>query len=172
MKRRISRSGGHLTDGLLAVRTFVIPAVVLRDTIEFLRDVGREGFEGFVLWGGERVEQALFEFRSAIIPNQRAMLTDNGLLVTVEGQALFEVNQQLHERGEILAAQVHSHPTEAYHSSTDDQFAMATLVGALSIVIPDFARYAPADMEQWACYRLSAAGRWDSAATDTRIELR
>lgn len=160
-----------MKDGLLAVRTFVIPAEVLRNTIEFLREVGREGFEGFVLWGGERTSRDRFEFRSSIIPEQCARLTEEGLLVTVEGQALFEVNKLLHGRGEILGAQVHSHPTRAYHSSTDDQFPIVTLVGALSIVIPDFARNAPADVEAWACYRLSGASRWELAGSDTKVEI-
>ena len=160
-----------MKDGLLAVRSFVIPVHVLRDTLEFLRNVGRDGFEGFVLWGGRRISQDRFVFCSALIPKQHAMRTESGLLVVVEGLALFEVNRQLHSRGEILAAQVHSHPTRAYHSSTDDEFPMVTLLGALSIVVPDFAENAPEDIEKWACYRLSRAAKWVLVSSETEIVI-
>jgi hypothetical protein len=99
------------------------------------------------------------------------MVTQNGLLVMVEGAALFQVNKSVHERGEILAAQVHSHPTAAYHSPTDDTFPLVTLVGALSVVIPDFARNAPADFDRWAWYRLSRRTRWEPASKNTSIEV-
>lgn len=157
--------------GILDVRTFVIPSAVIRDTISFLREVGAEGFEGFALWGGKLVTETRFEFRSAVIPKQRASMTRNGLLVTVAGHALFEVNKVMHGRGETLGAQVHSHPTEAYHSATDDQYPMVTLVGALSIVIPDFASAEPPDVERWAYYRLSEASRWELIDQNTTVEI-
>jgi hypothetical protein len=157
-------------NGLLGVTTFRIPEPILDETIKFLREVGSEGFEGFVLWGGT-IENGAFRFKTSIVPKQRAMLTPNGLLVTVEGEALFEVNRTLHERGEILGAQVHSHPTEAYHSSTDDQFPMVTLLGALSLVIPDFAKNAPNDIDEWAWFRLSKMARWENALETTSIEI-
>ena len=161
-----------MKDGLLGVRTFIVPVSIIEGTVAFLREVGVEGFEGFVLWAGTLVAAGRFEFRSFVVPEQRAMMTDTGLLVTVEGKALFMVNKSLHERGEILAAQVHSHPTSAYHSSTDDTYPLATLVGALSIVVPDFARNAPADLDRWAWYRLSRSGKWDSALKNTLVEFK
>jgi len=160
-----------MKNGLLAVRTFIIPSHVLVETISFLRRVGGEGCEGFVVWGGQFVDNETFRFRTAIIPAQHASMTESGLLVTVGGQALFEVNRTLHEQSQILAAQVHSHPTEAYHSSTDDTFPLATLVGALSIVVPDFARNAPDDMDQWAWYRLSKQGKWILPSADTQVDI-
>jgi hypothetical protein len=160
-----------MKDGLLAVRTFLIPMSILSTTIEFLRRVGRDGCEGFVLWSGALAEREKFVFRSCIIPDQKAMATESGLLVTVDGKSLFEVNKNVHERGEILAAQIHSHPTTAYHSSTDDSYPLVTLLGALSIVIPDFAWNAPADVDEWAWYRLSRRGKWDPASKDTWVEI-
>ncbi|WP_245320086.1 hypothetical protein [Bradyrhizobium sp. LMTR 3] len=58
-----------------------------------------------------------------------------------------------------LVAQIHSHPGRAYHSSTDDAYAIATTVGCLSLVIPDVAR-APFDLANIASYRLDRAGVW------------
>lgn len=166
--------------GLLDVRTFVIPEGILLGTIQFLQRVGGKGHEGFALWsgalepvgaGGVRAARERFNFSSLIVPEQYAMSTERGLLVTVPGEALFEVNKAVHERGEILGAQVHSHPTDAYHSDTDDEFPLVTLVGALSIVIPSFGRNAPEDIDEWAWYRLSKRARWEPASKTTAIEI-
>lgn len=160
-----------MKDGLLGVRTFVIPGAVLAETISFLRKAGTRGNEAFVLWSGILTGPRSFRFASVLIPEQRAMETEHGLLVTVEGEALFQVNKAVHERHEILAAQVHTHPTSAYHSTTDDTFPLVTLVGALSIVLPDFARKAPRDIDRWAWYRLSRGAKWEPASTDTKVEI-
>ena len=157
--------------GLLSVRSFIIPSSILADTIRFLQAVGVHGYEGFVLWGGVSTTPKEFRFTSVIIPTQNASITDDGLLVTVDGNALFQVNKTLFERGETLGAQVHSHPTDAYHSSTDDQFPLATLLGSLSVVIPNFAREAPLDFEAWAFYRLTGPRKWDSTSKRTTIVL-
>ncbi|MFL5562029.1 MAG: hypothetical protein ACJ79K_11185 [Gemmatimonadaceae bacterium] len=155
-----------MKDGLLSVRTFIVPVSILVETIAFLRDMGGHGCEGFVLWSGTLLDSASFHFDCAIIPSQSASVTSAGLLVTVDGEALFQVNKAIHERGEILGAQVHSHPTSAYHSATDDDFPLATLLGALSVVIPNFAREAPKDLDEWAWYRLTGFRRWDPTSDD------
>jgi hypothetical protein len=155
--------------GLLEINHFIISIGVLRETIQFLKEVGLAGEEGFVLWGGTAESRTTFRFTTAIVPDQRALRTDHGLLVVVDGEALFKVNKTLYERGEILAGQVHSHPTSAYHSDTDDHYPLVTLVGALSVVLPDFARNAPNDLRVWAWYRLQEYGRWLSISQNTRV---
>lgn len=157
--------------GLLAVRKFLIPAAILAETIPVLQEVGKAGYEGFALWGGVHVDAEIFRFTRVIIPQQRAFVTSRGLLVMVDGQALFEVNRTLYQSGELLGGQVHTHPTSAYHSSTDDHYPLVTLLGALSVVIPDFARNAPTDLEFWAWYRLAEYGSWRAAADNTEIVL-
>ena len=151
------------------VRTFRIQEHVLADTIKFLKEVGEAGYEGFVLWGGQQQEPSNFLIASAVIPDQRAVATEHGLLVMVDGQALFEVNRELHQRNEVLAGQVHTHPTTAYHSSTDDHLPLVTLLGAISLVLPDFAKYAPADGSAWAWYRLADYGIWEPATHTTVV---
>jgi hypothetical protein len=156
-------------EGLLGVRTFFIQVDVLNKTIRFLQEVGADGYEGFVLWAGKMESPDTFRFRTALIPEQDAMMTEGGLLVVVDGEALFNINKDVHQRGEILGAQVHSHPTSAYHSSTDDQYPLVTLLGALSVVLPDFAKNAPSDMKAWAWYRLADYGIWEPAGHNTKV---
>lgn len=149
------------------VDVFVVPKWIVEATCRSLREAGARKREGFVLWGGDFRSESEFEFRSAIRPAQASMSSDDGLLVYVEGEALFEVNRDLYRRGETLAAQVHSHPGEAYHSDTDDLFPMVTLLGGLSIVVPDFARQI--DPEQWAIYRLVGEGLWNPIDAATKL---
>jgi hypothetical protein len=157
--------------GLLGVRTFVLPRAIVAETVQFLQKVGAGGFEGFALWAGTFDAPKRFRFSTCVIPEQRAMLTQSGLLVTVSGKALFDVNKALHARGEILAAQIHSHPRAAYHSDTDDAYPLVTLVGGLSVVVPDFARNAPADIDEWAWYRLSNRAKWEPTTERTTVEI-
>lgn len=157
---------------LAAVTRFRIPRHVLNDTLDVLREAGREGHEAFVVWGGTVSEdQTAVTFRTAMAPAQTAHKTRDGLLVTVDGAALFTINRTMYQRGEILAGQVHSHPTDAYHSGTDDHYPLVTLAGALSVVVPDFAAHAPNDIGDWAWYRLVAAGEWAQLNRADRVEI-
>ncbi len=125
---------------LADVDEFFVPLDLVEGTLKRLRAAGRRGYEAFVLWGGvlDADDPTRFSLTDSYLPEQSTMTTDSGLLVLIDGEALFRVNRAFHERGLILAAQVHSHPTSAYHSDTDDAFAMVTLIGGLSGVVPDF----------------------------------
>jgi hypothetical protein len=79
--------------------------------------------------------------------------------VSVPGDELHRINMWLHRHRLRLIAQIHSHPTEAYHSDTDDRYAIATSLGSISIVIPDFA-VRPFQLEDCAAYRLSNRPWW------------
>jgi hypothetical protein len=125
-----------------------------------------------VVWGGQPSDDGLtLTFTCAVWPTQTASSGPDGLLVVVEGDALFALNKHLYERGALLAGQVHTHPGSAYHSSTDDDFPLVTLVGGLSLVIPDFARGGLADWESWAFYRLEALGQWRELDADRHVRF-
>jgi hypothetical protein len=172
MRRGPTRPGSDVGSPLAAVTTFRIPRLALTDTLAVLRDAGREGHEAFVVWGGTiSDDQTAVTFGTVMAPPQTAHKTRDGLLVTVDGNALFAINRAMYSRGEILAGQVHSHPTDAYHSGTDDHYPLVTLAGALSVVVPDFAAHAPDDIGSWAWYRLVAAGEWARLTRADRVEI-
>ena len=156
---------------LQGVSHFIVPVTLANETLSVLRRAGEQGNEAFVLWGG-RIDGEVLEFESAIVPPQTAHRTPHGLLVTVEGSALFQVNKELYQRGQLLAGQVHSHPTDAYHSDTDDCHSLVTLTGALSVVIPDFARGGLESVSRWAWYRLTGQGEWAELTRSDKVELR
>lgn len=138
------------------VRLFRIPATVISETREALWQAGRGGHELFVLWSGT-VSGECFTVRTSHVPEQTSYRTVSGLLVRVGGEALHELNVWLYERQETLAAQVHGHPTEAFHSATDDTFPIVTALGGLSIVAANFARDGLLTREA-AVFRLSDSG--------------
>ncbi len=95
---------------------------------------------------------------NAFVPPQTPIQDEDGVGYFVDGDALFQLNRALAESALQLIAQVHSHPGKAYHSSTDDRFAIVTADGGLSLVVPDSGE-APPDLGRWAVYRLSGS-KW------------
>jgi hypothetical protein len=144
--------------GFLDVTSVQVPyehTVLVQD---HLRAAGREGLEGIALWAGERAGTT-FRVRHTLVPRQQGTRSAQGLSVAVGPEELHRVNVWLYENRLQLIAQVHSHPTEAYHSDTDDAYPIATTIGCLSLVVPDFAR-GPFLLTECAVYRLGADGRW------------
>lgn len=155
---------------LATATLFALPSVLLDATLDVLRDAGSRGCEAFAVWGAT-IDDGLVQFTTMVVPDQVAHQTDDGLLVTVDGDALFHINKTLYERNEILAAQVHSHPTGAFHSDTDDCFSLVTLTGALSLVVPDFGRDRLDGMHGWAWFRLVGQGKWSPLTSADRITI-
>lgn len=138
--------------------TFNVTKSIVETTVRTLRSAGSEGYEIFVLWSG-CLDGTVFEIRTAHVPPQKSYQLETGLLVRIEGGALHALNAWLFEHGEILGVQVHAHPTDAYHSETDDTYPVVTTVGALSVVAPNFASGGLLT-DLTAAYRLTRAG-WD-----------
>lgn len=151
------------TAALSAVRKVIIPESALGTVVAFMRSAGQIGCEALALWVGEQ-ECERFAVRQAYIPEQRCIRGEGGLLVHVDEAALHQMNVWLFENGYTIVAQLHSHPTAAYHSETDDLFPIATKRGSFSIVVPDFARDS-FHFRDCAVYRLDEIG-W--AAVDAK----
>jgi len=155
---------------LTEVLEFTVPLLIIEQTLEPLRAAGANGCEAFVLWGGRLEEHGRrLAFECAYVPEQTTSRTSDGLLVVVEGDALFRVNRAFYERGLILSAQIHSHPTDAYHSATDDAFPLMTLTGGLSGVVPDFGAAGRDGLSGWAWYRLIGPAEWISVDAEASI---
>ncbi len=140
------------------VKTVTLSESVLAETNQALRMYGERGYEGFVLWFGTIEDQCAYVER-VYVPTQDSIQSEEGVGYLVSNNTLFELNKFLSETGLRMIAQVHSHPGRAYHSATDDQYAVVTIEGGLSLVVPYFAR-GPADIMQWAVYRLNH-GFWN-----------
>ena len=145
--------------GLCDVTRVHLPRRLIESAMDHLRHVGRQGCEGFAVWAGT-LNSPDFEVTHTIIPQQKAIRSRDGICVVVEPDGLHQLNVWLYENGCTLLAQIHSHPGEAYHSGTDDDFPVVTIVGGLSLVVPDFA-IRPFSLDTTAVYRLSPTATWE-----------
>lgn len=143
---------------LLKVTRIDVPRDVVEAVQQHLREAGEASCEGVAFWAGELAGDH-FSVRAALVPAQIRSRTEDGVSVLVTGEELFRMNVWLHKNKLMLVAQLHSHPSDAYHSETDDEYSIMTQAGGLSIVVPDFAR-APFSLKSAAVYRLDAEGRW------------
>ena len=142
---------------LSEVQQFIISPDVVRETVKSLRYVGGQQLECLVLWLGKVEGNRAFVIH-AFTPPQESISSEDGVGYFVSGNTLFSLNQALAESGLRLLAQVHSHPTDAYHSETDDRYAIVTAEGGLSLVVPDFGAGSQNPLD-WAVYRLTD-GDW------------
>ena len=139
------------------VTTYYVPQTVLDETRAFLYQRGLLGCEGAALWIAEP-QETVAHITRLFVPKQRCIKTPWGIAVELTEEAHYTLTDHL-EPGERIAIRIHSHPHEAYHSQRDDANAVITHEGAISIVVPDFARE-PLDFTICAAYRLAHGRGW------------
>lgn len=150
-----------------------LAAEVLSDTRELLREAGAQGLESAVVWVGRVTGVDTAEVLAAMRPRQVSYRTDEGVGVEVPQDALFELIAAL-PPGVVVLARVHTHPGAAYHSELDDTNMLIAHDGALSIVVPDFAR-APIDLQRCSVNELRHGNGWvelDPVTVVERIKVR
>lgn len=155
--------------GFSSIKKLIIPLQKLEKIYEHLRTAGSHGMEGIGLLLGV-LEDDTFTVTTALVPRQSAYRTENGLLYHVEGEELHRINVWAYQNKLLLIAQIHSHPQEAFHSETDDSFAIVSSIGGFSIVVPNFAA-GPIDIRLWEVYRLEAAKGWTHISKQALIDL-
>jgi len=151
-----------MTQRLSDVTKITVPRSCVEQVHAHLRRVGAHGHEGLGLWVGGQNGPS-FRVSQALIPAQRHIRTADGICVITGPEELHRINVWLYKQRLVLIAQIHSHPGRAYHSSTDDAYAVATTVGCLSLVVPNFARE-PFELRRAASYRLDGRGTWREVA--------
>lgn len=137
----------------------LVPTSVVEHTLAFLRESGADrSAEGVALWLGQRLDDGI-TVTEAYIPGQIA--AEDYFRIPPDSMAA--LLRHLGEKRKFIAAQVHSHPREAFHSYADDTWAIVRHVGALSIVVPEFARSVSTNdfIAKTASFRLSRDNTWD-----------
>jgi len=134
------------------------PTRLVEQTLESLRAAGQRGTEGVVLWLAKRPLGANAVIVEAFIPEYTARAD----VFHIPPSGMTTLMTHLRTQKLALAAQVHSHPQLAFHSKADDAWAIVRHEGALSIVVPHFAREVTAEnfLKETATFRLSAEDRW------------
>lgn len=138
---------------------FTVPANVARVTHEHLCTKAREHVEAVVLWIGTFEPPTITR---VVVPEQE---TSVGRF-RVPLAARQSLARELAGTGQMVVAQVHSHPDLAFHSPIDDAEAIPRRVGAYSLVVPDFGVRDDL-LDGAALFQLDADGRWLPAPTTT-----
>jgi hypothetical protein len=115
--------------------TLFVSASIISETLSELQAVGRRQSECVVLWLGVRDGTGI-KVKSVWKPAQEA----DSDFFRIPESSMDELMKELRTRRYMIAAQVHTHPQRAFHSSADDTWAIVRHLGALSLVIPYFAQ--------------------------------
>lgn len=159
------------TSPLIYVRRFQLPRDLAEQCTETMRAHGRKGAEVFVALTATVIDDGrTVAFRRALVPEQTCYSSPEGLLVKIDGEAIFALNRECFEAGELLAGQIHAHPDRAYHSAADDKLALIRLPGGLSIVVPHFAA-GPLQPRRWSVNRLGEDGVWRRRPWRVKLKL-
>ena len=105
---------------------------ILQKTFSTLRECGRGECECAVYWIGPSQSNAVNGVEHPIHRRSPFGYELDDLWLT-------DFWKRLAASKHSVKAQVHTHPGEAFHSSTDDRWPIVSQEGFLSIVIPDFA---------------------------------
>jgi hypothetical protein len=130
---------------------------ILTATFRTLCECGRGKCECVVYWTGPASEALVDGFEHPV--HRRSPFgyeVDDGWLT--------EFWKRLAASSRSVKVQIHSHPAEAFHSKTDDEWPIVSQPGFLSIVVPDFATGAASLDTAW-IGRLQVDGTWRELAS-------
>lgn len=130
---------------------------IVEVTLGWLRDAGHTRRECVALWLGHR-GPATIDVVDAYRPEQTAEID----MFHIPRRGMTELHTALRQRRLMVAAQVHSHPAEAFHSKADDRWAIVRHEGALSLVVPRFALQTTTQnfLAHTKVYRFTATSLW------------
>lgn len=134
---------------------------VLDETFRTLRDCGRAECECAVYWTGPAIDDSVDRIEHPL--HRRSPFG-----YQVDDQWLTEFWGRLAKEERSIKAQIHTHPSLAFHSITDDQWPIVSQAGFLSIVIPDYATGMATFDRTW-IGRLTEDGRWREAAAPEQV---
>lgn len=142
------------------IETIRIPSRILSETKSYLQRFGRRHAEGYLCWAGSPLNESSVEIKSCIFPpNWKPADSSSGFVATGIRRA-FGIGQVAAQRGELIFAQVHSHPYEAFHSYIDDERPISHRPGFISVVVPRFGFVDMKDLTKCKVFEYLGLGRW------------
>jgi proteasome lid subunit RPN8/RPN11 len=149
----------------------ILPISVLEETLGLLREGARFTHERVALWlaptTGTTVLSEVYE------PHQENARD----FFHLPPESLRALMARLRAGRLKVAAQIHTHPGEAFHSKADARWAIVRHVSALSLVLPRFAATTTVAtfLDEVKTYELSEAGKWiltPNRGRDARLAIR
>jgi proteasome lid subunit RPN8/RPN11 len=144
-------------------RPLVCSHTVIETTLSVLQHYGKDCTEGVVLWLG-RPQGSRIAIAECYHPIQE--VESHSFHIPRDG--MDQLRDRLRADRLMVAAQVHTHPEEAFHSEADDRWAIVRHQGALSLVLPYFAlETTPAlFLNHCAIFALSPENEWQLVPPD------
>lgn len=141
----------------------VVPSALIASTLAALQEAGRAEHERVVLWLGRRGLDQTITVTESFVPAQMAEAD----YFHIPRSSIVAVFDRL-RNGSMIAAQVHSHPGPAFHSTADDRWAIIRHLNALSLVLPNFALNTTVEsfLADAAVFRLSDDNEWVELPVD------
>jgi hypothetical protein len=130
---------------------------IVHKTFHTFRECGRGECECVVYWTGPAHKNLIDGLEHPVhVRSALGYQIDDGWLTTFW--------KALGVSKRSIKAQIHTHPAEAFHSATDDEWPIVSQAGFISIVIPDFALGQPSLENAW-IGRLHINGEWQKLAS-------
>jgi proteasome lid subunit RPN8/RPN11 len=141
------------------MKSIICSGTVIADTLEILRTGGRRKEERVALWLAKAGARTPAEVVEVYEPDQIAEVD----FFNLPRESMRVLMSHLSSTRRRIVAQIHTHPGRAYHSDADAAWAIVRHVGALSLVLPTFARTTTLlnFLQQVKIYELSPAGEWN-----------
>ena len=139
-----------------------LPRRMLEESFTMFRACGANCRECQVFWLSEWTSPS--KLTKVVHPKHKSSM--HGL--AIDDRWIGDFWNHLVERGLGVRVQIHTHPYEAFHSQTDDEFPLLFDVGFLSLVIPNFAQ-GPAGFDDAYLTEIQLDGRWKQVPISERI---
>lgn len=143
----------------VSIRRLDIPAPVFRRTLDRLGGSGKAASENVAYWSGTLCRGRIGTVKSAIFADDYAGFSSSSGHASVTLGSALQMGADIHRRGEILFAQIHTHPREAFHSRTDDAHPISHRRGFFSLVVPWFGAGVDS-IAQCRAYEHKGGGAW------------
>lgn len=137
---------------------------LLSRTFKHFRECGEGRRECQALWTS--AWQSPQTITDVVHPTHRA--SAGGFLLDSAWLNAFWI--RLADVGSGVRVQVHTHPREAFHSSTDDAYPIVHTPGFLSLVIPNFAM-GPVGFKDAYLTEITKDGRWKEIPCEDRLQI-
>jgi hypothetical protein len=141
-----------------------VPCALLEESFRQLRAHGQGQIECIVYWlalvdAVDRVDQVVHPVHSGSVAHY-----------DVDSAWMTRFWFDLAERRKKVVAQVHTHPGAAFHSGRDDDLALISTVGFLSLVLPRFA-LGPVTLDGACLAVRKPEGDWQTVPPKTLLRI-
>lgn len=141
-----------------------LPRRMIDETFSILRSCGAGERECQLYWASSWAEPSILT--RVIHPDHQSNFGG----VVLDSAWISNLWAELADQNLGVRVQVHTHPGEAFHSKTDDEYPLIHEAGFLSLVIPEFA-LGPVRLERAYLTEIQPNGSWRQVTVEERLAI-